>query len=273
MRKKKPIDALFPQIRQQILAATLLHPEKWWYLSDLAHHLGRRPSSLQRELASLVGAGVLRRTQEGNRAYFQPDPECPFLSELQGILIKTAGLADVLRDALGPFTDRIRPFTVNGEQTLCFVTINNLLGFEIGDLRTGKMIHRIEVAGFERGRVKRHGCPSHGVGLTPDEKEIWVTDGANRRLHVFDATVMPPAQTTSIALRDEPGWITFSIDGTLAYPSTGDVVDVRTHKVIAGLTDEEGRAVQSEKLLEIDFRGQRAVRAGDQFGVGRVRRR
>ncbi len=174
---------------------------------------------------------------------------------------------------VGPFTDRIRPFTVNGEQTFCFVTINNLLGFEIGDLRTGKMIHRVEVAGFATGRVKRHGCPSHGIGLTPDEKEIWVTDGANSRLHIFDATVMPPAQTTSIALRDQPGWITFSIDGTLAYPSTGDIVDVRTHEVIGGLTDEEGREVQSEKLLEIDFRGKRAARAGDQFGLGRVRGR
>src|SRR6185436_2094156 len=74
----------------------------------------------------------------------------------------------------GPFAASIRPFTVNGRESLCFVNVNELLGFEIGDLTTGKKLHRVEVAGFQKGPVKRHGCPSHGIGLTPDEKEIWV---------------------------------------------------------------------------------------------------
>ncbi|MBI3876718.1 MAG: hypothetical protein HY300_12340, partial [Verrucomicrobia bacterium] len=68
----------------------------------------------------------------------------------------------------GPFSNVIRPFTVNGKQTLCYVNVNDLLGFEIGDLKTGKKLHRVEVEGFKKGPVKRHGCPSHGVGLTPD---------------------------------------------------------------------------------------------------------
>ena len=101
------------------------------------------------------------------------------------------------------------------------------------------------------------------------EKELWLTDAHNRRLHVFDATVMPPRQVAGIELRDEPGWVTFSLDGRLAYPSTGDVVDVAARKVVAGLTDENGVALQSEKLLEIDFAGGQPVRTGDQFGLGR----
>ena len=48
------------------------------------------------------------------------------------------------------------------------------------------------------------------------------------------------------------------------------MIDVKTRKVVAQLTDEEGRAVGSEKLLEIDWDGNRPVRAGNQFGVGRV---
>lgn len=172
---------------------------------------------------------------------------------------------------VGPFSDSIRPFTVNGSGTLCFVNVNKLLGFEVGDLITGKMLHRVEVQGYEQGKLKRHGCPSHGIAITPDETEIWVTDGANSRLHVFDATVMPPKQIASVKLRDQPGWVTFSIDGSLAYPSTGDVIDVQSRKIIAGLTDEEGREVQSEKLLEIDFRGNRPIRTGDQFGIGQKR--
>jgi DNA-binding beta-propeller fold protein YncE len=171
---------------------------------------------------------------------------------------------------VGPFGDAIRPFTVNGSGTLCFVNINNLLGFEVGDLRTGKMLHRVEVHGFQKGPTKRHGCPSHGVALTPDEKELWLTDAANSRLHIFDASMMPPKQLATIALRDQPGWITFGTDGRYAYPSTGDVIDTKTRRIVTGLKDEKGVDVQSEKLLEIDFIGAKPVRAGDQFGLGRV---
>jgi hypothetical protein len=171
---------------------------------------------------------------------------------------------------VGPFSAAIRPFTVNGRQTLCFVNVNGLLGFEIGDLKSGKKLHRVEVAGYTQGPVKRHGCPSHGIGLTPDEKELWVVDAANECVHIFDATTMPPKQKESIKLRDQPGWVTFSLDGRYAYPSTGDVIEVATRKIIAGLTDEYGTAVQSEKLLEIDFEDGTPTKAGDQFGLGRV---
>lgn len=107
MRTSRALDALFPRIRQALLAATVLHPERWWYLSDLAKHLGVRPSSLQRELAGLVDAGILRRRRDGNRVYFQPNLDCPFLPDLQGLLVKTAGVVDALREVLGRFANRI----------------------------------------------------------------------------------------------------------------------------------------------------------------------
>jgi DNA-binding beta-propeller fold protein YncE len=170
---------------------------------------------------------------------------------------------------VGPFGNVIRPFTVNGRQTLCFVNVNELLGFEVGNLQSGKMLHRVEVQGYEKGPVKRHSCPSHGIALTPDESELWLADMANSRVHIFDATVMPPKQVASIATRDQPGWVAFSLDGKYAYPSSGDVVDTATRKTVAALTDERGRAVQSEKLVDVVFAGDRPVRAGDQFGIGR----
>jgi YVTN family beta-propeller protein len=172
---------------------------------------------------------------------------------------------------VGPFSNVIRPFTVNGKQTLCFVNVNDLLGFEVGDLNTGKMLHRVEVSGYEKGPTKRHGCPSHGVALTPDEKELWLTDAHNSTLHVFDATKMPPAPVSSIKLQDQPGWVTFSLDGRYAYPSTGEVIDAKTKRIITTLKDESGRPVQSEKMVEIVFRDGKPVRNGDQFGLGRKR--
>jgi DNA-binding beta-propeller fold protein YncE len=201
---------------------------------------------------------------------------------LDGAFVYLAGLRSPLLNVadprthtiakrVGPFGNVIRPFTVNGQQTLCFVNINGLLGFEVGDLQTGKMLHRVEVQGYQQGPVKRHGCPSHGIAMTPDESEIWLADAANSRVHIFDATIMPPKQVASIRLRDQPGWVTFSLDGRYAYPSTGDVIDVRTKQIVAGLTDERGRAVQSEKMVDVVYSDGRMTRVGDQFGVGRKR--
>jgi DNA-binding beta-propeller fold protein YncE len=175
---------------------------------------------------------------------------------------------EVVKKVVG-FGGGIRPFTVNAAQTLAYVNVNELLGYEVADLKSGKVIRRVEVEGFKQGMVKRHGCPSHGVGLTPDEKEVWVCDAANERMHVFDNTVDPPKQIASIKVREQPGWITFSIDGKYAYPSTGDVIDPATKKIIQTLMDEEGREVHSEKVMEIVFADGTVLRVGDQFGLGR----
>jgi len=174
-------------------------------------------------------------------------------------------------ERVGPFAASIRPFTVNGAQTLCFVNVNELLGFEVGDLASGKKLHRVEVPGVRKGPAKRHGCPSHGVGLTPDEKEVWVVDAFNEQVHVFDAMTTPPRFVESVKLREQPGWITFSLDGRYAYPSTGEVIDAATKRIVASLADEKSAAVHSEKMVEIHFESGAPVAAGDQFGLGRKR--
>lgn len=217
-----------------------------------------------------VIATITPKSKAHNTVY-GPDGRWCYLAGLASPLLTVADTSThTAARTIGPFGHVIRPFTVNGSQTRCYVCVNGLLGFEVGDITTGEKLCRVEVEGFEQGPVKRHGCPSHGIGLTPDETEVWVCDAHNQQMHIFNNTVFPPEQTASIALRDEPGWITFSIDGALAWPSTGDVIDVRTREIIAHLTDEEGRAVGSEKLLEIDWADGVPVRAGGQFGVGAV---
>ena len=195
-----------------------------------------------------------------------------YMAGLKSPYLFVSSTADhTIAKKVGSFAASIRPFTVNASETLCFVNVNELLGFEIGDLRTGKKLHRIEVKGFNKGPVKRHGCPSHGIGLTPDEKEIWLTDATNTRLHIFDNTKMPPVQVESIQVRDQPGWITFSMDGAFAYPSTGEVIEPKSRKILTVLSDEQGQPIQSEKMVEIHFREGKALLAGDQFGFGRKR--
>ena len=171
---------------------------------------------------------------------------------------------------VGPFAGFVRPFTINGKETTAYITVDSLLGFEVGDIISRKKLAHIEVKGWNRGPVRRHGNPSHGIGLTPDEKEIWLADGHNMRVHVFSAAA-PYQHLTTIPVQDMPGWISFSIDGKYVYPSSGEVIEAKTRKTIAILQDEHHNNVASEKLVEIDFEGNKAVKAGDQFGIGGVR--
>ncbi len=239
--------------------------------------------SLEKEHWHVVDAetgAVAHTVHSGNsgahNTIFGPDGKAVYLG---GLRTNSLGVVDpethrVIRQ-IGPLGGPVRPFTINGAQTLAYINVNGLLGFEIGNIRTGELVHRIDVTkeGFEAKAPLRHGVFSHGVGLTPDEREVWVVDGANEMLHVYDNTVMPPVYEQSIKLRKQPGWISFSLDGRHAYAPTGEIVDVATKKVIAQLVDETGSLVKSEKIVEIHLTPDRkAVRAGDQFGIGRVTR-
>lgn len=204
---------------------------------------------------------------------YSADGKYVYLAGLKSNLLSIADpKTHKVAKTVGPFENVIRPFTVNGSNTLAFVNINGLLGFEVGDVTTGKKLHRVEVQGYQQGKVKRHGCPSHGIALTPDEKELWVADCANSAIHIFDATVMPPKQVKSLPMRDCVGWVNFSIDGRTAFSSTGEMIDVASRKIVAALKDEEGHDVQSEKQLELVVSNGKVVRAGSQFGVGAVER-
>ena len=234
--------------------------------------------SLEKEFWTVIDAktgDVIKKIVTNSGAHntiYGPDGRYVYLAGLKSTMLNVADTkTHTVTKQVGPFAADIRPFTINGSQTLVYVNVNGLLGFEVGDLVTGKFLHHVVVEGFNMGEVKRHSCPSHGIGMPPDEKEIWLCDGANNRVHIFDNTVMPPVQKTSILVRDMPGWITFSVDGKYAYPSTGDIIDVKTRKIVAALEDQDNNWVQSEKMVEIHFSNGKPVAAGDQFGIGQVK--
>ena len=114
MRNSPTLDALLPKTRQGILAATLVQPEKAWYVSELARRMGVPPSSLQRELRDLTAAGILKSHRQGRMVYFQANTDSPIFSELRGLMLKTAGLVDVLADALQPLAAKLRQVFVYG---------------------------------------------------------------------------------------------------------------------------------------------------------------
>lgn len=107
MRNIRILDALFPGVRQRLLAATLTRPEKWWYLSEVANALQTSPSSLQREIAALVGSGILAQRRDGRRTYVKAETRSPIFRELQAIFEKTFGLIPTLQTLLRPFRHQI----------------------------------------------------------------------------------------------------------------------------------------------------------------------
>jgi predicted nucleotidyltransferase/AraC-like DNA-binding protein len=107
MRTSPILTALFPAVRQEILAATLLSPERSWYLSELAAHLKTSPSSLQRELEALAASGILQRRQEGRRTYYRAETVSPVFAELRDLFSKTAGVVPLLQAELDGFGHKI----------------------------------------------------------------------------------------------------------------------------------------------------------------------
>ena len=240
------------------------------------------------------------RSRGAHNTIYSLDGSKVFMAGLNGAYVSVADTkTHTVAQTIGPFSappanmgypanapTSIRPFTTNGSGTLVFVNLNGLLGFEIGDVRTGKMLHRVEVPGYpwHRSRVMTEGTGSHGIAMSPDEKEIWLTDCVHGVLHVFDSTVMPPKWMMEVRLPrrarpergervglDYPDWVTFGLDGKYVYSSTGDVIDAATKQVVASLIDEFGAPFRSQKMVEVLFRDGKPVRASDQFGTGQVR--
>jgi DNA-binding beta-propeller fold protein YncE len=213
-----------------------------------------------------VGAHNTWPSPDGKRMYFEV-LTVPYVFIADTATNKVIG-------KVGPFSKGVRPFAVTDDETRVFASVDGFLGFEIGAGRTGsewggKMLQRVE-AHTPPERLaqitnppahKPHSTPSHGVNITPDQKEVWMVDGVYGYVYAYDVTVDPPKLLASVPLfkdpkqEPHPGWITFSIDGKYAYPDGGGVIDTKTKKTIAWIP-------LSEKLLEVDFLDGKPSKAG-----------
>jgi DNA-binding beta-propeller fold protein YncE len=217
---------------------------------------------------------------EIDRVHISPNPH-DSVSSLSGAHVyvetkssETIDVVDTATDTVvghvGPFAGIGGPFTINGAETRIFGNFFGVDGFQVGDIGTGSVIAAVSIAG--QAPVPGE-LDQHGIALNPSETEVWVDDGVGNvpAVHVFDATVMPPAPKLDVPLDFAgPHWVTFTIDGDFAYiagPKLGglntDVIDARSYQRV-------GTIGPSEDLLEIDWDGDAIARVGSQFGVGRV---
>jgi DNA-binding beta-propeller fold protein YncE len=204
----------------------------------------------------------LNLSADGKTAFMSPNNKVMTISDVQSRkIIKTIR-----------FPDNIRVFVLNKDSTKVFANNNNFLGYRIADVASGQVVKSIEVTSVNwhvkwdtspRPRIP-HGCPSHGIALTPDEKEVWVVDGLFNKIHIFSNTD-DPREIDTIDTSAGAYWMTFGLDAKYVYASSGDVIDVATHKIVGQMKDEFGRPLYSEKLLDMTFDNGRLQRVSNQF--------
>jgi predicted nucleotidyltransferase len=108
--------ALFGKTRRAVLGLLYAHPDEAFYHRQVMRRTGAGKGAVQRELRRLSDAGILTRSVRGREVYYQADRHCPVFAELQGLVLKTVGLADVVRECLEPVAGRIDMAFIYGSQ-------------------------------------------------------------------------------------------------------------------------------------------------------------
>jgi DNA-binding beta-propeller fold protein YncE len=166
-------------------------------------------------------------------------------------------LADIATNTIlqriGPVASGVRPFTINGKASIVFINTAGLIGFYVADVSTGAILFTVSPPGFPT--VGACGG-SHGVSLSPDERELYLVDCSYNRVHVFDVTGLPgtaPTDVADIQLQTNmtgEGWIQHTRDGRFAIiGASGDVIDTTTRAVVGNLA-----SLQTGQIFnEVDF--------------------
>jgi DNA-binding beta-propeller fold protein YncE len=202
-----------------------------------------------------------------------PDGRFVYLAGVDTPYLEVASTATnaVVRRA-GPLNGPgVRPFTIDASQTLAFTTARSFLGFQVSDLRTGKVLYTVPVPGFGWNPQTFQRTPDHGISLSPNGRELYLIDTPNGYVHVFDASGLPakaPRLVASVKLAHAPpndGWLQHSRNGRYVYVGrSGDVIDTRTRRVVDYLPPLQATA----DFLEIDWRRGRPVATTNRYGVG-----
>lgn len=100
-------DLLFKEYRRRVLGLLLLHPERAYYVREIARLTGTVAGTLHKELSKLADAGLLVKMAQGNQVAYQANRNNLIFEELASILRKTSGIADVLAEALAPLVPQI----------------------------------------------------------------------------------------------------------------------------------------------------------------------
>lgn len=142
---------LGPKARRAILARTYLDPAREYHVRELVRRTGLAPRTVHQEVEKLVRADLLAERRDGNRRYLRANDRHPLFRPIREIVLKTDGLADVLRDALG--TDRIEFALVFGSIAADTPTAGSDVDLlVVGDVGLRESVRRLRGAQDTLGR-------------------------------------------------------------------------------------------------------------------------
>jgi predicted nucleotidyltransferase len=107
-------DALFAKVQQRVLGVLFGNPGRSYYANEVIRLAGSGTGAVQRELARLEASGLVTVTRVGKQKHYQANAGSPVFGELHALVLKTSGLADVLRAALAPVSRHVRAAFVYG---------------------------------------------------------------------------------------------------------------------------------------------------------------
>lgn len=114
-KKQKSLgEALFPKIKRELLSLFFINPQKSYYHREIIRLLGSSPGAVQKELINLVEAEILITEFTGNRRYYHVNQNCFIYNDLREIVIKTFGVADIIKQAIEPIKDKIKEAFIYG---------------------------------------------------------------------------------------------------------------------------------------------------------------
>ena len=106
--------ALFSSVQQRVLGLLFGHPERSFYTSEIVRSVRSGRGAVARELARLEQTGLISAERIGNQKHYQANRASPIFEELHGIVLKTVGLAEPLKQSLAPHGDKIKVAFVYG---------------------------------------------------------------------------------------------------------------------------------------------------------------
>jgi predicted nucleotidyltransferase len=94
------LEAFFPKVKRKILILFFTHPDEDFHLREIVRRIHGGRGAVERELKTLTEAGILIRKARGNMVCFQANRHSPVFREIQSLIVKTAGVADVVRSSI-----------------------------------------------------------------------------------------------------------------------------------------------------------------------------
>ena len=107
-------NVLFSKVQQRVLALIFTHPERSFYASEIVRSVGSGVGAVARELVKLERSGLVSVERIGNQKHYRANPTAPIFGELRGLVEKTVGLAESLRQSFEPYADAIKTAFVYG---------------------------------------------------------------------------------------------------------------------------------------------------------------